>query len=221
MSDFIHMASKICILDDDSVFLRKIEAELHGYAVTTCPDAATFFQVFAPRCFDLIVLDMRLESGKEGLGVLQEIQRMNSYQATAVATAYADTSTCVEALQAGALLYIDKNRHEPQDLAALFDAVIQQGRLRRDFASAIRMLERMDPTELIPTQERRVKFLKAGAASTLQRNTKKALERYPELAERYPSVSVFFKFKEHERIKREYLDLLFSSAQSAISNQQS
>lgn len=127
------MASKICVLDDDHAFLQNLRLALAGgYEVDTFPDASGFREVLSPRSFDPIVLDMRLEGAKEGLSVLREIHRADPYQPVVVATAYADTDTYLETLQAGALLYLDKTRHTPASMALLFDAVIQQGSLRRE-----------------------------------------------------------------------------------------
>ena len=55
--------------------------------------------------------------------------------------------------EAGALLYVDKTRHSPAALALLFDAVIQQGRLRRDQAAVLRELRRMDPVDIMGTSD--------------------------------------------------------------------
>lgn len=148
------MASKICILDDDHLFLQEIGVALAGaYQTTICSTVLAFKEAFIPRLFDLIVLDMRIEGGREGLDILKEIHRIDPYQPVVIATAYADTDTYLETLQAGALLYVDKNQHTPATLALLFDAVIQQGRLRRESAAASRTLERMDPLEIIGTSE--------------------------------------------------------------------
>lgn len=148
------MASKICVLDDDPAFLQDLRLALAGgYEVDAFSDTSTFREAFSPRRFDLIVLDMRLEGAKEGLEVLREIHRADPYQPVVVATAYADTDTYLETLQAGALLYVDKTRHTPAAMALLFDAVIQQGRLRREQATAGRALERMDPSEIVGASE--------------------------------------------------------------------
>lgn len=148
------MASRICILDDDPAFLHDLRLALAGgYEVEAFSDAHAFREAFSPRRFDLIVLDMRLEDAKEGLEVLREIHRADPYQPVVVATAYADTETYLETLQAGALLYVDKTRHTPAAMALLFDAVIQQGRLRREQATASRALERMDPSEIVGASE--------------------------------------------------------------------
>ena len=148
------MARKICVLDDDPAFLQGLSSALSGgYEVVAFEGVSAFQEAFAPRLFDLVVLDMRLESGREGLDVLREIQRSDPYQPVVVATAYADTETYLETLQAGALLYVDKSQHSPEALALLFDAVIQQGRLRREGAAANRMLERMDPMEIVGSSE--------------------------------------------------------------------
>lgn len=146
--------SKICILDDDPVFLQEMRLALAGgYEVDAFPNASGFREAFSPRHFDLIVLDMHLDGAKEGLEVLREIHRADPYQPVVVATAYADTDTYLETLQAGALLYVDKTRHTPAAMALLFDAVIQQGRLRREQAAVSRTLERMDPIEIVGVSE--------------------------------------------------------------------
>lgn len=148
------MASRICILDDDAAFMQALVPELQpAYELIAVESVGRFREVFAPRAFELIVLDMRLEEAKEGLGVLREILRIDPFQPVVVATAYADTETYLEALQAGALLYLDKTRHSPTALALLFDAVIQQGRLKRDQAAVVRALERSDPLDLIGVSE--------------------------------------------------------------------
>lgn len=148
------MASRICVLDDDPAFLQDLRSELAGgYDVAAFSVSMEFRKAFSPRVFDLIVLDMRLEGAKAGLDVLRAIQRADPYQPVVVATAYADTETYLETLQAGALLYVDKTRHTPAAMALLFDAVIQQGRLRREQATASRALERMDPSEIVGASE--------------------------------------------------------------------
>jgi two-component system nitrogen regulation response regulator NtrX len=148
------MASEICVLDDDPAFLQDLRVALAGaYEVKAFSDSPAFRKSFTPRRFDLIVLDMCLEGEKEGLEVLREIHQADPYQAVVVATAYADTETYLETLQAGALLYVDKTRHTPEAMALLFDAVIQQGRLRREQAAASRALDRMDPSDIVGASE--------------------------------------------------------------------
>ena len=148
------MASEIFILDDDPAFLQELRRELVGsYKIIVGASVADFWREFGPRRFELVVLDMRLEQAKEGLEVLRAIQRIDPYQPVVVATAYADTETYLESLQAGALLYVDKTCHTPAGLALLFDAVIQQGRLRREQGVTTRLLKRMDPVDMVGTSE--------------------------------------------------------------------
>ena len=148
------VTSRICILDDDAAFLRDVSRELQtAHDVVVVDSSQRFWEVFAPRAFELVVLDMRLDSGREGLDVLREIHRADPFQPVVVATAFADTETYLEALQAGALLYVDKACHSPAGLALLFDAVIQQGALRREQAAAIRALDQSEPLDLIGGSE--------------------------------------------------------------------
>lgn len=148
------MSSEICILDDDTAFLQELQKEFDGaYRITVAHSENEFWEVYSPRRFDLIVTDMRLEVGKEGLEVLRKIQQMDPYQPVVVATAFADTETYLEALQAGALLYVDKTRHSTGALALLFDAVVQQGQLRRQQGVATGLLNRMYPSEMIGISE--------------------------------------------------------------------
>jgi DNA-binding NtrC family response regulator len=148
------VSRRICILDDDTAFLQDIVRELHGaFDVVVASSITNFRKIFMPNHFDLVVLDMRLDKDKEGLEILREVHRLDPFQQVVVATAYADTETYLDAIQAGALLYLDKKRLDPSALAMLFDAVIQQGELRRTCAASARALERMDPLDLIGSSE--------------------------------------------------------------------
>lgn len=148
------MPSRLCILDDDPAYLQDLKAEFSGnYEIDLVTSVPAFWEIFAPQRFALVVVDMRLEKDKEGLEVLRKLQAADPFQAVVVATAYADTETYLEAMQAGALLYVDKARHSAAVMAMLFDAVIQQGRLRRQQAATIRALERIEPVEIIGSSD--------------------------------------------------------------------
>ena len=144
------MASQICILDDDPKFLRTISEELaESYTVRMVGTSQAFWNEFVPGRFDLIVLDMRLAREREGMDVLREVLRIDPLQQVAIATAYPDTETYLAAIQEGALIYLDKARVDPHTLALLFDATIQQGRLKRDCAASAQALERINPLEIV------------------------------------------------------------------------
>src|SRR3954451_3113635 len=96
----------ILIVDDDLTFSSKLKAILDGiFDVTTCSTVAQFHRRFIVGKFDLIIMDVRLEKGREGLDLLREVLAQDAGQAVIVMTAYSDTESHADALQLGALTY--------------------------------------------------------------------------------------------------------------------
>lgn len=142
-------ARKILLVDDGCEFrksVRKVLAPL--FEVVEAESAAAFRQVFRPFVFDLVILDMRLEAGREGLGLLREILAQDELQAVIMVSAYGDTDAVIEATEGGALMFLHKKEFTPELLARLVEAVLQQARVRRHLASLQRRVRVDDPLSL-------------------------------------------------------------------------
>ena len=83
------LKSKILVVDDDIKFANRVRDVLQGiYNIILCHSVKEFHKIFPMDRFALIILDMRLESKKEGLDLLREILRHDPLQAVIIATAY-------------------------------------------------------------------------------------------------------------------------------------
>jgi DNA-binding NtrC family response regulator len=126
------------VVDDDVRFAEQVGAVLEGaYDVDLCHAIAEFRARFCVKRYHLVIMDMRLEKGYEGLELLRETLRRDPVQPVIIVTAYADTETYVAALEAGALTYLDKHEFTPTLIARMVQGLLREGRLQR----CVRVLE--------------------------------------------------------------------------------
>jgi CheY-like chemotaxis protein len=82
----------------------------------SAPDEA--LQKIANEVFDLVLLDLRLQFGTEGLDVLTEIKRLKPQTEVMMLSAYGTISVTVEAMRRGAIDFITKDK-DYEDLVVL------------------------------------------------------------------------------------------------------
>ena len=141
---------RILIVDDDPGFSGRLADALMGlFAVEQCHSEAEYQSLFRPGRFDLLIMDMRLNKGHEGLNLLREALEADPLQTAIVMTAYADVETYTDALEAGALTYLDKKEFSPSLIARTVEAIIEQARMRRKVAELEERLRSSEPMELI------------------------------------------------------------------------
>ena len=141
-------------MDDDTAFLTELcKALPRATQVVTACSEQEFRSKYAPYCFDLAVIDLRLRTGKEGLDVLREIFRTDPLQPVMVATGYADAATQIEVVDAGALMCVDKHGIDVASLGVLVNSVIEQGKFRRAFVANCRVIERLGAMDFVGTSE--------------------------------------------------------------------
>jgi DNA-binding NtrC family response regulator len=92
---------------------------------------------------------MRLETEKEGLDLLREILRHDPLQAVIIATAYPDTESYLEAIQAGALTFLDKHEFSPALIARTVESILRQSDLQKRVHLLEQRLDAADPVEII------------------------------------------------------------------------
>jgi DNA-binding NtrC family response regulator len=143
-------ASEIFILDDDPEFRGKVRDGLGGlYGLTEAQNEQEFHKLWIPRHFDLLLLDMRLRRDKEGLDVLRQVFAQDEHQPVIMVSAYGDTETAIEAVGAGAMMFLHKREFTPAMLGRMAEAVIEQGRLRRQVRALRQMAWADDPENLL------------------------------------------------------------------------
>lgn len=142
--------ARILIIDDDEAYAGKLARALEGsIQIEICPSESDFRKQFVPGRYDLLIVDMRLEKDREGLSILHEAMNADPMQAAIVMTAYADMETYADALEAGAMTYLDKAEFSPALIARTVDAIIEQARLRRRMNVLEERIRASDPLEII------------------------------------------------------------------------
>lgn len=142
--------ARILIVDDDAAYAGKLVSALKdAFQVEICLSETDFRERYAPGRYDLLIVDMRLEKDREGLSILHEAMTADPMQAAIVMTAYADMETYAEALEAGAITYLDKAEFSPALIARTVDAIVEQSRLRRRMSVLEERIRIADPLEII------------------------------------------------------------------------
>ena len=144
------MVDKILIVDDDRDFREALIGRLGDRREVVCADSvAAFKELFLPGAFDLIVLDMRLETDRDGLVLLEEIMGLDPYQLVIVVTKYVDTETHIAAIEGGAQLYLNKDEFPIPFIVQMIDVILRQGHLRRQVASLEKRLAEVDSPDMV------------------------------------------------------------------------
>nr|VFJ43274.1 MAG: DNA-binding transcriptional response regulator, NtrC family, contains REC, AAA-type ATPase, and a Fis-type DNA-binding domains [Candidatus Kentron sp. FM]VFJ43963.1 MAG: DNA-binding transcriptional response regulator, NtrC family, contains REC, AAA-type ATPase, and a Fis-type DNA-binding domains [Candidatus Kentron sp. FM]VFK06019.1 MAG: DNA-binding transcriptional response regulator, NtrC family, contains REC, AAA-type ATPase, and a Fis-type DNA-binding domains [Candidatus Kentron sp. FM len=141
---------RLLIVDDDRAFTAKLTGALEGlFDVESCHSELEFQERYAMGRFDLVIMDMRLREGKEGLDLLKGIHAEDPLQPVIVMTAYADLASHIDAMESGALNYLDKREFSPGLIARTVEALAHQGTLQRRVAELEQQLAPPESTEII------------------------------------------------------------------------
>lgn len=123
---------QVLILDDDPAFRAEVRGGIDGlFDFLEAGSVQEFRQLWKTRHFDLLLLDMRLRRDREGLDVLRGVFAQDACQPVIMVSAYGDTESAIEAVSAGAIMFLHKQDFTPHLLTRMMEAVIEQGRLRR------------------------------------------------------------------------------------------
>jgi CheY-like chemotaxis protein len=108
---------EVLVVDDEAVVLTVLREALRrgGYRVTTAASAEEAIDLMQKRRFDLVLTDKNLP-GASGMEVLRVARSLTPAPAIVLITGYSSLDSAVEALDIGALDYIEKPIHDVQDL---------------------------------------------------------------------------------------------------------
>ena len=142
-------AIKILLVDDSAEFRSSVKKTLgRAFSITEAASETEFQSLFRPYTYDLVILDMRLETGREGLRLLREILAYDELQPVIMVSAYGDTDAVLDSAEAGALMFLHKQEFSPVLLARMVEAVLQQARVRRHLAALQSRMPGGDPLAL-------------------------------------------------------------------------
>ena len=133
----------LLIVDDDRDFAGDLELILSKrYRVLLAADAATALELVRSEALDVVLLDLDLGPGADGLTVLEELGRDETPPAAIVLTGDRDVDTVVRAVKLGAFHYVCK---PPvlDELVMLIDRGLGESRRRRRLLVSEREIERL------------------------------------------------------------------------------
>jgi DNA-binding NtrC family response regulator len=123
---------QVLLLDDDPSFRAAVRESVDGWCeLVEAASIQEFRAVWELRRFALLLLDMRLRSDREGMDVLRHVFAQDATQPVIMLSAYGDSESAIEAVGAGAMMFLHKQEFSPSHLIRMMEAVIEQGRLRR------------------------------------------------------------------------------------------
>ena len=136
---------KLLAVDDEPDVLHLIRAELGrqgGFEIETCTDGHTALAKVVEFCPDLVLLDMKMSAGTEGIDALKAIGRAQPQLPIIMMSGWGDIPKAVEAIRAGALDFLEKGRDFDELLPVAVSRALRQARLERDRAAHIRSVWR-------------------------------------------------------------------------------
>jgi DNA-binding NarL/FixJ family response regulator len=102
---------RLLAVDDEEVWrdiLRRVLGTREDIEFSEADSGRATLDMVQSRDYDLILLDMRLPSGTEGLDVLQQIKQIRPKTAVIMMSAYVDVPRTVEAMTRGARDFVPK-----------------------------------------------------------------------------------------------------------------
>ena len=147
----------VLIVEDEEPF-RKVVGEIvqaAGYEVTLCESGGKACALSTNRSFDVVISDVRLGDGADGMEVLAAFARAQPQTPVILMTAFGDVENVMKAIQQGAYDYISKFPFQPRELLQTVERALERRRLleenralRREGRSRIREIVGRSPAML-------------------------------------------------------------------------
>ncbi len=126
---------RILVIDDDPGFRELLETILTGedYAVDSGASVSDALRMGAERQYDLVLTDLKLTDGS-GLEVLRCFGEQMPDTPVIMITAFGTIQSAVEAMKLGAVNYLGKPLHSPDELRLTVRRTLDQRRTGREYA---------------------------------------------------------------------------------------
>ncbi len=101
---------KILVVDDDPVTRKLLDKRLTSddYIVDTAKDGVVAIEKLAGQYYDVVLTDLIMPGGVDGIRVLEEAKRANIKTEVVLITAHASVDNAIEAMKKGAVDYLQK-----------------------------------------------------------------------------------------------------------------
>lgn len=145
-SPFVPSGHEVLVVDDEVVVLTVLREALRrgGYKVSTAVSAEDAIAQMRGRSFDLVLTDKNL-AGASGLDVLRFARTLDPPPAVVLITGYSSYDSAVEAMETGALDYIEK---------PIKDVELLRQRVRRALCRRDEQMTKAQLDEFAPTKPR-------------------------------------------------------------------
>ena len=135
----------ILVVDDDPVtrtlLTKRLISEEH--TVDTAEDGVVAIEKIAQHFYDVVLTDLMMPGGVDGIRVLEEAKRVNLKTEVILITAHASVDNAIEAMKKGAADYLQK----PINFDELFLRLDKIRNLKMLIKNASDLREAMDVTE--------------------------------------------------------------------------
>jgi len=110
-----------------------LEARLSkaGHVVDLAPDVSGVERALAASEFDVVITDLRMRTGGDGLDVLRKVKTAQAEVEIILMTAFGSDDVRRQALELGAYGYVEKSPTLASELIALVKAAVQKRELAR------------------------------------------------------------------------------------------
>ncbi|HEX9975268.1 MAG TPA: sigma-54 dependent transcriptional regulator, partial [bacterium] len=135
-----------------------------GFNVDTAENAAAALEKFKTKTWDIILLDIKMPGGMDGIELNRHIQSMNKNIIVIIITAYASVDTAVQSIKDGAFEYITKPI-DPDNLTHIIRNAIERRRLTKENIELRQKIEDLtSPDDIVGTSSQLRQVLKMVAA---------------------------------------------------------
>jgi len=128
--------ARILVVDDKQSMRVMLEARLagQGHAVETAADVASVARALEGAPFDVVVTDLRIGRGGDGLDVVRRVKSRQPEAEVILMTAYGSDEVREQALLLGAYGYLEKSPNLASEMVALVKAALAKRQLAQDNA---------------------------------------------------------------------------------------
>ena len=115
-------AFHVLVVDDETDFLETIVNRLlkRKIEATGVPDGEAALALMKEKKFDVVLLDIKMPGGMDGIEILREIKKIQPLTEVILLTGHASVETSIEGMQSGAFDYLIK----PVKFAELLEKLI-------------------------------------------------------------------------------------------------
>src|SRR5437764_3873541 len=125
--------ARLLVVDDEQSMRVMLKARLAkaGHAVEVAPDFPGVERALADFEFDVVITDLRMRTGQDGLKVLRKVKDTQGEAEVILMTAFGSDDLRRQALELGAYGYVEKSPTLASELIALVKAAVHKRELAR------------------------------------------------------------------------------------------